>query len=216
MKRHGDYVPLTQEQITAAQHTDIAEFLRARGEKLRREGSHYIWKEHDSCVITGYMWYQNSSGKHGAAVSFVQHFFGMSFPQAVLALLKDQQLNLSVTELPPREKKAKSDTMPIAFALPPSAPDHRRLFAYLTKTRCISPDIVTDFLQDKLIYQDAYGNIVFVATINSGRCAPRIGAAQTHLTDTVASLQAGISPVVFPMFAKLRTHSTFSKPRSTL
>ena len=97
MKRHGDYVPLTQEQITAAQHTDIAEFLRARGEKLRREGSHYIWKEHDSCVITGYMWYQNSSGKHGAAVSFVQHFFGMSFPQAVLALLKDQQLNLSVT-----------------------------------------------------------------------------------------------------------------------
>lgn len=51
MKRHGDYVPLTQEQITAAQHTDIAEFLRARGEKLRREGSHYIWKEHDSCVL---------------------------------------------------------------------------------------------------------------------------------------------------------------------
>lgn len=182
MKRHGDYVPLTQEQITAAQHTDIAEFLRARGEKLRREGSHYIWKEHDSCVITGYMWYQNSSGKHGAAVSFVQHFFGMSFPQAVLALLKDQQLNLSVTELPPREKKAKSDTMPIAFALPPSAPDHRRLFAYLTKTRCISPDIVTDFLQDKLIYQDVYGNIVFVCYDKLGqvRAAHRRGTNTSH------------------------------------
>lgn len=44
MRSHSEYIPLTQEQIAAAQHTDIAEYLRERGEKVQKEGNHYIWK----------------------------------------------------------------------------------------------------------------------------------------------------------------------------
>ena len=56
MRSHSEYIPLTQDQIAAAQHTDIAEYLRERGEKVQKEGNHYIWKKHDSCVIHGYKW----------------------------------------------------------------------------------------------------------------------------------------------------------------
>ena len=41
MRSHSEYIPLTQEQIAAAQHTDIAEYLRERGEKVQKEGNHY-------------------------------------------------------------------------------------------------------------------------------------------------------------------------------
>lgn len=181
MRKHGEYIPLSQEQITAAQHTDLVEYLRGRGEKLRKSGSHYIWKEHDSCVITGYMWYQNSTGKHGAAVAFVQHFFGLSFPQAVLELLQNKQLSIDIP--PPersKQKPPKADALPVAFVLPESAPDHRRLFAYLTQTRGITADIVTEFLQDHLIYQDIHGNIVFVCYDQYGR----VRAAHRRGTNT--------------------------------
>ena len=42
MKQHGEYIPLTQMQINAAQHSDIIEYLRSRGEEIRRQGSRYI------------------------------------------------------------------------------------------------------------------------------------------------------------------------------
>lgn len=156
MRGHYPYIPLSQEQIKTAQHTDIAQFLISRGEKVRKEGKHYVWEKHDSCVITGFRWYQNSTGEHGAAVAFMQHFFDMRFPEAVLALTENRAFYL---DTPPQQSKR---DMPIVFRLPPSAPDHRRLFAYLTITRGISPEIVNDFLEERLIYQDKRGNVVFV------------------------------------------------------
>lgn len=190
MKQHGEYIPLTQMQINAAQHSDIIEYLRSRGEEIRRQGSRYIWTAHDSCVITGYKWYQNSTGKHGAAVAFVQHFFGLSFPQTVLSLLEDKQLNIDM--VPPQDRKPKRvvpKSMPIAFALPPSAKEHRRLFAYLTKTRCIAADVVTEFLLDRLIYQDTSGNIVFVCYDKYGR----VCAAHRRGTNTMYRFRGFVS-----------------------
>ena len=50
------------------------------------------------------------------------------------------------------------------------------------RTRCISPDIVSDFLLDKLIYQDTSGNIVFVCYDKNGlvRAAHRRGTNTAH------------------------------------
>ena len=67
-----------------------------------------------------------------------------------------------------RNRKTESEQAPLNFTLPESASDHRRLFAYLTTTRCISPEIVSEFLQDKLIYQDVNGNVVFVCYDREG------------------------------------------------
>ena len=52
MKIHSDYIPLTQAQIAAAQHTDIAEYLQSRGEKLKRDCAKFRWKAPDRYVST--------------------------------------------------------------------------------------------------------------------------------------------------------------------
>lgn len=39
----------------------------------------------------------------------------------------------------------------------------RRVFAYLTKTRLIKPEIVQDFVNQNMLYQDLKGNCVFVS-----------------------------------------------------
>ena len=37
MRSHSEYIPLTQDQIALAQHTDIVEYLRERGEKVKKK-----------------------------------------------------------------------------------------------------------------------------------------------------------------------------------
>ncbi|MFR0936504.1 MAG: DUF3991 domain-containing protein [Hominenteromicrobium sp.] len=59
--------------------------------------------------------------------------------------------------------------IPVAFCLPPAAPDNRRLYAYLTHTRGIAHEIVNTFIDEHLIYQDKQGNIVFVCYDRFGR-----------------------------------------------
>lgn len=149
MRSHSEYIPLTQDQIALAQHTDIVEYLRERGEKVQKEGNHYIWEKHDSCVIHGYKWYQNSTGKHGAAVAFVQNFFHKSFPHAVLELIGNRQITFDLAAPPPTKRESKpTDMIPVAFCLPPAAPDNRRLYAYLTHTRSIAHEIVNTFIDE--------------------------------------------------------------------
>lgn len=106
MRSHSEYIPLTQDQIALAQHTDIVEYLRERGEKVQKEGNHYIWEKHDSCVIHGYKWYQNSTGKHGAAVAFVQNFFHKaSRTLCSSSSATDRSLLISLPLLPPNENQ---------------------------------------------------------------------------------------------------------------
>ena len=166
------YISLSPEQIRDAQHADIAEYLLKRGEPLRRKGKTVIWDVHDSCTITGFKWYQNSTGKHGAAGSCVQNFFGLSFPDAGLALTGGHVYSSTPnSDLPPNPDEPvskQSSVPPLFFLLPPAAENHRRLFAYLNQSRKISPDIITEFLIDKLIYQDTNGNIVFVCYDHEG------------------------------------------------
>ena len=49
------------------------------------------------------------------------------------------------------------------FVLPKRGQDHRRVFAYLTRTRGISSETVNRLIRDGLLYQEPdHGNAVFV------------------------------------------------------
>lgn len=39
---------------------------------------------------------------------------------------------------------------------------YKRVFAYLTKTRCIAPEIVNELMHKKYLYEDVMHNCVFV------------------------------------------------------
>ena len=88
----------TQEQIDRANQTDLASFLRAKGEQLENSGQEYRWKRHDSLMVRGNKWYRHSQSKGGGPVDFVMEFFGKSFTEAVALLIGDSSYSPPKTE----------------------------------------------------------------------------------------------------------------------
>ena len=78
----------TEEEIAVANDTDLPDLLAHLGYSVRRVGSYYTTKEMDSIRIKDRrVWFRNSESAGGDAIAFVQHFHGMSFPEAVRFLL---------------------------------------------------------------------------------------------------------------------------------
>lgn len=60
------------------------------------------------------------------------------------------------------------------FIMPEKGADIRRVFSYLTKTRCIDPSIVNAFIRSGLLYQDTKGNAVYLHKENGKPCGAEI------------------------------------------
>ncbi|MDO4990729.1 MAG: DUF3991 and toprim domain-containing protein [Eubacteriales bacterium] len=152
------YIPFTQEQKERAAATDLEAFLQSRREKLIRSGREKRLASDHSVTIRGGEWYDHAEQRGGNAISFLQRYYNMNFPDAVQALLGGD-FKPAVSAKPE----------PKPFALPEVHSDMRRVFAYLTKTRGIDNRIVAAFAHDKLLYEDAkYHNAVFVGRDESG------------------------------------------------
>ena len=151
------YRRITEEQRTTANSTDLYSFLTSHGEQLQRHGSGYklVYTEngqkHDSITINGNQWYDHKNQIGGGAIKFGENYYGSSYPEAVEMLLGFSSVPSSNitrvsnvnTQLPIRKE----------FKLPKANSDMKRVFAYLTKTRHISGDIVSFFAHKKMIYE---------------------------------------------------------------
>ena len=138
---------------------------------MKRVGStyKYIYTDgsgtHDSVTISGGKWYDHKNQRGGYAVKFLQEFLGFSFQDSVIELLGGHcsaQTQNRVYREPPK-------SMVKPFNLPEPNSDMRRVFAYLTKQRFISPDIISYFAHEHKIYEDGkYHNVVFVGMDETG------------------------------------------------
>ena len=107
--------------------------------------------------------YDHAEERGGHAVSFVQRFYGLSYPDAVTMLLGGEL----GTAYPSAEERTEEPAKP--FPLPPANKEMRRVFAYLIKHRGIARDVVAHFAKAGLLYEDAeYHNAVFVGTDAEG------------------------------------------------
>ena len=166
------YVHFTEEQKDRAAHVDLEEFLRRRGETLLPSGQDKRMKNDHSITIRGCRWFDHAVQNGGGAISFVQNYYGLSYPEAVSLLLGGEQGQA----YPVARQKEKP---PKPFALPPKADNARRVFAYLVQHRNLAPSVVRYFLNHQLLYEDArHHNCVFVGTDAQG--VPR----HAHLRST--------------------------------
>jgi len=157
------YIHFTEEQKQQAASVDLEHFLQSRGEKLISSGREKRLASDHSITVRGNEWYDHAEARGGHAVSFVQKFYRMSYPEAVSLLLGGIGSNAYPLAEVKEQMVAKS------FDLPPAHSDMRRVYAYLTKHRGINRDIITAFAKAKLLYEDAvYHNAVFVGTDSSG------------------------------------------------
>ncbi len=163
------YIPFTDEQKITANSVDLAEFLRMRGEKLERAGREYklIYYDssgkHDSITMSADRWFDHKNQVGGGPIKFMQYHYGMSFPNAVQALLGYSVLP---QRSPPKQVKAEEKR---EFRLPEANTDMHRVYVYLIKQRFIAPEIITHFAKHKTLYEDkAHHNAVFVGVDENG------------------------------------------------
>lgn len=99
--------------------------------------------------------------------SDAEQFHGKNFLEAVEYLLNFQgKARDSPVKTMPFEKR---DEPPKAFTLPPRNEDDRRVFAYLRK-RGIAPQVIRQFMNSGLLYEDAiHHNCVFVGRDSIGQ-----------------------------------------------
>ena len=141
----SSYIHFTEEQKQRAAAVDLEKFLRCRGEKLLSSGREKRLASDHSVTVRGNEWYDHAEERGGHAVSFVQRFYGISYPDAVMMLLGGEL----GTAYPSAEERTEEPAKP--FTLPPANNDMRRVFAYLIKHRSIE-----------------YHNAVFVGTDTEG------------------------------------------------
>ena len=156
------YIHFTEEQKELARQTDLCDLLRRQGEKLKRSGSEYEWRDGSQKVtIRGNLWFHQYERTGGDAVDFVQRYFQKSFPEAVEYLLGSGCGTLTASPVVQRE--------PTTFTLPKRNDNMRRVYAYLISSRGIDRDVVNAFAYRQMIYESAeYHNAVFVGFDSNG------------------------------------------------
>jgi len=155
-----NYIPFTPQQLHDAKHADLATFLEARGETLKRSGSELEWADHH-VTIRGNQFFDQYEQRGGTAIDFVKKYFDASFQDAVQMLLGQ---NIAAAPVEPRQREREP------FALPQKNENMRRVYAYLLKQRCIDRAVLDHFAHKRLIYEDGkYHNAVFVGTDEQGK-----------------------------------------------
>nr|WP_304972507.1 DUF3991 domain-containing protein [uncultured Bilophila sp.] len=165
------YRHFTASEIDAANDTDLPDLLASLGYQVRRVGSYYTTREMDSLRIKDRrIWFRNSENTGGDAVAFVQHFHGMSFPEAVRYLLAFNGYSVdSPAPIPRQRSRPPPQRGRPDFALPPPNGDDERVRAYLLG-RGIAPGVIDDFINMGLLYEDAkHHNCVFVGRDGAGK-----------------------------------------------
>ena len=149
----------SQEQIERANAVDLTDYLSGRGEQLMRSGNEYRWKKHDSLTIRKNKWFRHSQEKGGYPIDFLMEFFGMTFPEAVKELIRED----GATET---EKKGIPSQ---DFRLPPRNITNANVIRYLTQCRGLNEEVVTAFIEEGTLYEEVrHHNVVFVGKGKNG------------------------------------------------
>ena len=154
----------TKEQKELARNTDLVQFLRNQGEKLKRSGSEYEWRDgFEKITVRGNVWFNQYEQEGGDAIDFIRKYYNKSYPEAV-AFLLNQECGQIIHSFSAEEK-------PKILKPPKPNSDMRRTYAYLLLNRCIDREVLNTFIHNKMIYEDKeFHNAVFVGYDTKGEC----------------------------------------------
>ncbi|MCM1524104.1 MAG: DUF3991 domain-containing protein, partial [Ruminococcus sp.] len=174
----------SDEQIRRANERGIVEYFSQQGYSCKHSGSQTHIEGFGGFYVkdSTEQFYIHSRQKGGKGlVSCLMKVFDMPFTEAMKNAL-DGEPGSGISErdnshrysgVPKPECKPPGYEKP-QFIKPEQGEDNRKVFAYLTKTRCISPEAVNAFIRAKLLYQDKKGNAVFLHTVNGKSCGAEI------------------------------------------
>ena len=153
----------TQEQFESALSVDLLAFLKSRGYEFKKCGNEYHMKEHDSFVVSNNKWKWNSRGiGGGTAITFLTQVENMSYVDAVLSLCGKQygEIRRDISHITTNPEPPK----PKNLIVPNANDTAKHVFAYLSKTRLIDKDIISDLMKKGLIYE----SLEYFAKVKNG------------------------------------------------
>lgn len=131
---------------------------------LKKHGAYYTFKEHDSVVIDprrNCFWH-NSQHISGDTIKLLQHFCGVSYAEAISTILDLVGENGESYEYLSLSYDFEHDKRRVRkFSMPEIATDKNGsvytedIEKYLTETRCISPKVVDNFIDEGRLYQQS-------------------------------------------------------------
>lgn len=135
----SSYIHFTEEQKEQARQTDLCDLLQRQGEKLKRSGREYEWRDGSQKVtIRGNLWFHQYERVGGDAIDFVRKYMNKSYPEAMEYLLGGSGMG-TLTTAPPVVREQKP------FELPPKNDNNRRAYAYLLNKRGINREVLNAF-----------------------------------------------------------------------
>lgn len=144
------YIYFSEQEKETANATDIAAYLTAHGETVKRVGREKVWDSPSGKVsLNGSVWYSQYEQVGGGAINFVRRYFGKSFPEAVRDLLGQ---SVGSETKPVVYECREEEKMP--FAAPQKHTDMRRVYGYLLNERCLDRDVVYAFAHAGLLYEE--------------------------------------------------------------
>lgn len=158
------------EEIQAIkQRVRIEDYAQHIGFTLLRKGKYLTCKEHDSLRIDTdkQKFWRNAYGVSGDIIDFAQHFEGLDKKDAIAKLKNIAHITNDISAPIKHLGRSVPDTEPPQpFALPEKDVNNKNVFAYLTQTRKIDRQIVSELIDNQRLYQDKRKNCVFVGRDN--------------------------------------------------
>lgn len=172
-----------EEETYNARNVDIRFVADHFGYSMTRRGNTYMCDGSGNSLVlftntNSFFDYYAHAG--GSPIDFVMRETGQNVRQAI-EFLNELAGNYRVEETHAedrrREVKIKNDR---ELVLPPRNENHRRVFAYLAKSRCISENVISEMLHKHMLYESAdRHNAIFVAYDVNG-CARHGFIRGTH------------------------------------
>lgn len=187
-------------RIEKANAVSIVAYCDHAGIAVVPFGSEYRHKDYDSLKIRDNKW-KRWSGKtellgrftQGYPIQFVMEYEGVGFETAIEKLLafcapdelplptnssrqkqvrNDHPFEKRILNMTPQKKIQKKEEEQKSFVKPNKHSNNEAVYTYLTKTRCIDPELVKEQLRLGLLYESApYHNCVFLGLDNNGNPA---------------------------------------------
>lgn len=160
----------SKEQIQQAYSIDLLEFARSEGYNCVKQGSEYRVKGYAGLIIDAEKncFYWHSEHKGGGIIQFCNYVMGITdFKSAMRYLVGEGEVSVSHKKFIPPKDGIVSEKKDLE--MPERADNVKRVYAYLINQRGIAPDVISDMVKQKLIYQDVKGNAVFVHKDKDGK-----------------------------------------------
>jgi hypothetical protein len=193
------YRKFTDEEIRRANSVDIVSLARSYGYEPEQAGRKAIHMKHSGGLYLFpdsnrfYHWTGGEADKKGGSIDFVMREENLPFTEAVAKLIGESYTPYTRRTKPytPKPKEP--------LVLPVKADNFKRAYAYLVSARGIEPEIVSHFMNEKKIYQEAkYGNCVFVGYDKDGTA--KYCAMRGTMTGSKFKMDAENSDKSFPFF----------------